>query len=37
MFGDEMIDAASRQMSERLAQRGRAAGLEPQKRWADFA
>jgi citrate lyase subunit beta/citryl-CoA lyase len=36
MFGDEMIDAASRQMSERLALRGRAAGLEPQKRWADF-
>jgi hypothetical protein len=29
MFGDEMIDEASRKMASRLAARGRAAGLEP--------
>jgi hypothetical protein len=29
MFGDEMIDEASRKMAERVAERGRAAGLVP--------
>jgi hypothetical protein len=28
MFGDEMIDEASAKMAERVAARGRAAGLE---------
>jgi hypothetical protein len=36
MFGDEMIDEASRKMAARLAARGRAAGLQPSKTWADF-
>jgi citrate lyase subunit beta/citryl-CoA lyase len=36
MFGTEMIDEASRKMAEQLAARGRAAGLHPQKAWADF-
>jgi citrate lyase subunit beta / citryl-CoA lyase len=36
MFGNEMIDEASRKMAEQLAARGRAAGLEVRKRWEDF-
>lgn len=36
MFGNEMIDEASRKMAVRLAVRGRAAGLTQRKRWADF-
>jgi citrate lyase subunit beta / citryl-CoA lyase len=36
MFGNEMIDEASRKMAEQLAARGRAAGLEVRKRWQDF-
>lgn len=36
MFGNEMIDEASRKMAEQLAARGRAAGLSPQKVWDDF-
>jgi citrate lyase subunit beta / citryl-CoA lyase len=36
MFGNEMIDEASRKMAEQLAARGRAAGLSPQKTWEDF-
>jgi citrate lyase subunit beta / citryl-CoA lyase len=36
MFGNEMIDEASRKMAEQLATRGRAAGLTPRKTWADF-
>ena len=36
MFGNEMIDEASRKMAEQLATRGRAAGLVPRKTWADF-
>jgi citrate lyase subunit beta / citryl-CoA lyase len=36
MFGNEMIDEASRKMAEQLSARGRAAGLPPQKTWADF-
>jgi citrate lyase subunit beta/citryl-CoA lyase len=36
MFGNEMIDEASRKMAEQLSARGRAAGLAPQKTWADF-
>jgi citrate lyase subunit beta/citryl-CoA lyase len=36
MFGTEMIDEASRKMAEQLAARGRAAGLEVRKTWADF-
>jgi citrate lyase subunit beta/citryl-CoA lyase len=35
MFGDEMIDEASRKMASRLAARGRAAGLQPSRTWAD--
>jgi citrate lyase subunit beta/citryl-CoA lyase len=35
-FGSEMIDEASRKMAERLAVRGRAAGLSQQKTLADF-
>ena len=35
-FGAEMIDEASRKMAERLAARGRAAGLTPARSWADF-
>ena len=31
MFGDEMIDEASRKMASRLAARGRAAGLRPSR------
>ena len=36
MFGTEMIDEASRKMAMQLAERGRAAGLEPQKKLEDF-
>ena len=36
MFGNEMIDEASRKMAEQLAARGRAAGLQPQRSWDDF-
>jgi citrate lyase subunit beta/citryl-CoA lyase len=36
MFGDEMIDEASRKMAEQLAARGRAAGLKRRKTLADF-
>jgi citrate lyase subunit beta/citryl-CoA lyase len=36
MFGNEMIDEASRKMAEQLAARGHAAGLSVQKRWEDF-
>ncbi len=36
MFGNEMIDEASRKMAEQLATRGRAAGLEQVKTLADF-
>ncbi|HEX2025414.1 MAG TPA: CoA ester lyase [Actinomycetota bacterium] len=36
MFGNEMIDEASRKMAEQLSARGRAAGLAPQKTWAEF-
>ena len=37
MFGNEMIDEASRKMALRLAERGRAAGMKPAKSLADFA
>jgi citrate lyase subunit beta / citryl-CoA lyase len=37
MFGNEMIDEASRKMALRLAERGRAAGMKPQKTYADFS
>jgi citrate lyase subunit beta / citryl-CoA lyase len=36
MFGNEMIDEASRKMAEQLAMRGRAAGLSRQKKLEDF-
>ncbi len=36
MFGNEMIDEASRKMAEQLAARGKAAGLEVQKGWQEF-
>jgi len=36
MFGNEMIDEASRKMAEQLASRGRAAGLTQQKTWDEF-
>jgi citrate lyase subunit beta / citryl-CoA lyase len=36
MFGNEMIDEASRKMAVQFAERGRAAGLEPKKSYADF-
>ncbi|MGH2811427.1 MAG: HpcH/HpaI aldolase/citrate lyase family protein [Actinomycetota bacterium] len=36
MFGNEMIDEASRKMAEQFSARGRAAGLTPQKTWDDF-
>src|SRR5204863_6491631 len=35
MFGDEMIDEASRKMADRLAARGRAAGLHPSRTGAE--
>ena len=36
MFGNEMIDEASRKMALQLVERGRAAGLKPQRTLADF-
>jgi citrate lyase subunit beta/citryl-CoA lyase len=36
MFGTEMIDEASRKMAEQLAQRGRAAGMQRQRKLEDF-
>ncbi len=36
MFGNEMIDEASRKMAEQLAARGEAAGLSTSKTWDDF-
>ena len=36
MFGSEMIDEASRKMAERLAARGRAAGMRRVKTLGDF-
>ncbi|MGH2691829.1 MAG: HpcH/HpaI aldolase/citrate lyase family protein, partial [Actinomycetota bacterium] len=36
MFGNEMIDEASRKMAEQLAARGSAAGLSVSKTWDDF-
>ena len=36
IFGNEMIDEASRKMAEQLSARGRAAGLEVRKTWAEF-
>jgi len=36
MFGNEMIDEASRKMAAQFAARGKAAGLTHKKKWADF-
>lgn len=36
MFGNEMIDEASRKMAEQLAARGAAAGISVERTWADF-
>jgi len=36
MFGNEMIDEASRKMAEQLGARGAAAGLSVQKPWDEF-
>ena len=36
MFGNEMIDEASRKMAEQLSARGRAAGLQVQMTWEEF-
>lgn len=36
MFGNEMIDEASRKMAIQFAARGKAAGLKPVKNWSDF-
>ncbi|HET7481228.1 MAG TPA: CoA ester lyase [Actinomycetota bacterium] len=36
MFGNEMIDEASRKMAVQFADRGRAAGLKPVKSYEDF-
>src|ERR671936_910926 len=36
MFGNEMIDEASRKMAQQLATRGRAAGMSPRKTLEDF-
>jgi citrate lyase subunit beta/citryl-CoA lyase len=36
MFGNEMIDEASRKMAVQFAERGRAAGLTPNKKLEDF-
>jgi citrate lyase subunit beta/citryl-CoA lyase len=36
MFGNEMIDEASRKMAVQFAERGRAAGLKPAKSYEDF-
>ena len=36
MFGNEMIDEASRKMAVQFAERGRAAGMKPEKTYVDF-
>jgi citrate lyase subunit beta/citryl-CoA lyase len=36
MFGKEMIDEASRKMAIQFAERGQAAGMKIEKKWADF-
>jgi citrate lyase subunit beta/citryl-CoA lyase len=36
MFGNEMIDEASRKMAEQFAERGRAAGMKVERTYADF-
>jgi citrate lyase subunit beta / citryl-CoA lyase len=36
MFGNEMIDEASRKMALQLVERGRAAGMSPHKTYSDF-
>jgi citrate lyase subunit beta/citryl-CoA lyase len=36
MFGNEMIDEASRKMAQRIAERGRAAGLDVTRKLVDF-
>src|SRR3712207_3988 len=36
MFGNEMIDEASRKMAIQFADRGRAAGMKVEKTWEDF-
>ena len=36
MFGNEMIDEASRKMAVQFAERGRAAGMSPAKKLGDF-
>ncbi|HVL65204.1 MAG TPA: CoA ester lyase [Actinomycetota bacterium] len=36
MFGNEMIDEASRKMAVQFAERGRAAGMKPERSLADF-
>ena len=36
MFGNEMIDEASRKMAVQFAERGRAAGMKPAKTLADY-
>ncbi len=36
MFGNEMIDEASRKMAVQFAERGRAAGMRPSKKLGDF-
>jgi len=36
MFGNEMIDEASRKMAVQFAERGRAAGMKTEKTYADF-
>jgi citrate lyase subunit beta/citryl-CoA lyase len=36
MFGTEMIDEASRKMAAQFAERGRVAGMKPDKTYADF-
>jgi citrate lyase subunit beta / citryl-CoA lyase len=36
MFGTEMIDEASRKMAVQFAQRGRAAGMQPERKLPDF-
>jgi citrate lyase subunit beta/citryl-CoA lyase len=36
MFGKEMIDEASRKMAIQFVERGQAAGMKIEKKWADF-
>ena len=36
MFGNEMIDEASRKMAIQFAERGQAAGMKPERTYADF-